>query len=421
MPGLYNASASTLTPSGFSVAAALLIGFVAINYFGVKLYARVNSRITWVKLIVPALTAILLLASGFHTGNFTHHGGFLPSGWSGVFSAISSGGIIFTFTGFRTLFDLAGEAKNPRRDMSRALFVALGFVGVLYILLQLAFIGALPGSDLSRGWAHVALRSPFADIAMGLNLSWLAVILYGDAAVSPMGTGLVYAAAFPRSLFAFAKNGYFWPALRRLNRFGTPGLAMGVSVVVGILFLLPFPSWEKMVGILSSATIITYMIGPVAAAALRKSAPDAARPYRMRGIRILGPLGFVVGSLIFYWSGWNINRWMAGLLIAGVIIYVVYGLRRMDHPVQDIKSGLWLAAYFAFMLAVAYLGSSRLGGINAIAAPWDQIAVAVASLAFYYWGVASRRTLSVEEVRMLRSEPGIGGAADPGEKLRELS
>ncbi len=141
----------------------------------------------------------------------------------------------------------------------------------------------------------------------------------------------------------------------------------------------------------------------------------------MRGIQILGPLGFVVGSLIFYWSGWDINRWMAGLLIAGAIIYVVYGLRRMDHPVQDIKSGLWLAAYFAFMLAVAYLGSSRFGGINAIPAPWDQIAVAVASLAFYYWGVASRRTLSLEEIRMLRSEPGHPGAADPGEKLRELS
>lgn len=61
------------------------------------------------------------------------------------------------------MFDMAGEAKNPRHDMSRALFLALGFVGVLYILLQLSFIGALPGSDLSQGWAKVALSLPTAS------------------------------------------------------------------------------------------------------------------------------------------------------------------------------------------------------------------------------------------------------------------
>ncbi|NMP23161.1 APC family permease [Sulfobacillus harzensis] len=419
VPGLYNAGSSTLTTVGFVVAAALVVSFFVVNYFGVKLYARINSNMTWVKLVVPSLTAILLLVSGFHAGNFTQHGGFLPKGWTGVFSAISTGGIIFTFTGFRTMFDMAGEAKNPRRDMSRALFLALGFVGVLYILLQLAFIGALPGSDLSHGWANVALTSPFANLAMVLNMSWLAIILYGDAIVSPMGTGFVYAAVFPRSLFAFAKNGYFWPVLKRLNRYGTPGAAMGISVVVGILFLLPFPSWQKMVSILSSATILTYMIGPISAAALRKSAPDARRPYRVRGLGFLGPIGFVVGSLIFYWSGWDINRWMMGLLGFGIVIYFAYGVRKMNRPWDDVKSGIWLLVYFVAMFLMERYGSANFGGENVIPTPWDQAIVAAISLIFYYWGVSARKTLSQTDQNALSMVSALDADEASEEELRQ--
>lgn len=397
VPHLYRAVSQTLTPLGFGVAAALVVIFYGVNYFGVKLYAKINSNLTWIKLLVPALTAILLLASGFHQGNLTQHGGFLPNGWTGVFSAISTGGVIFTFTGFRTMFDMAGEAKNPRRDMSRALFLALGFVGILYVLLQLAFIGALPGSDLNQGWTRVVLTSPFANLAMVLNMSWLGIILYADAIVSPMGTGLVYAAAFPRSLFAFAKNGYFWPALKRINRYGTPGAAVGVSIVVSILFLLPFPSWQKMVSVLSSATILTYMIGPISAAALRKSAPHTRRSYRVPGLKILGPLGFVVGSLIFYWTGWDVNRWMIELLGLGAIIYFTYGMRKVEHWREDVKSGIWLLVYFAAMFLVEAIGSRHYGGSNVIPDPWDQVIVAAISIAFYYWAVASRKALSHAE------------------------
>lgn len=420
VPGLYNAGSSTLTLDGFGVAAALVISFFVLNYFGVKLYAKINSNMTWIKLVVPALTAILLLASGFHAGNLTQHGGFLPEGWRGVFSAISTGGVIFTFTGFRTMFDMAGEAKNPRRDMSRALFLALGFVGVLYLLLQLAFIGALPGSDLSHGWAKVALTSPFANLAMVLNMSWLAIILYADAIISPMGTGFVYAAAFPRSLFAFAKNGYFWPVLKRLNRYEIPGVAMGVSVIVGILFLLPFPSWQKMVSILSSATILTYMIGPISAAALRKSAPDARRSYRVRGLGILGPIGFVVGSLIFYWSGWAINRWMMGLLMLGAIVYFAYGIRKLDRPMDDVKSGMWLLVYFAAMFLMERFGSANYGGTNLIPAPWGQGIVAAISMAFYYWGVAARKVLSQADQDALSVSSAVEGQDDPEDAVRQF-
>lgn len=115
LPGLYNAASGSQTSEGFAVAVLLVALFFALNYFGVRLYARVNTRLTWINFVEPGLTAILLLATGFHGHNFTnpYTGGFLPYGWSGVFSAVSTGGIIFTFTGYRTLFDLAGMGEKP--------------------------------------------------------------------------------------------------------------------------------------------------------------------------------------------------------------------------------------------------------------------------------------------------------------------
>ncbi len=181
-----------------------------------------------------------------------------------AYPAFSPQGIIFSFTGFRPLFDLAGEAKNPQRDIPWAFIASITLAGMLYILLQVVFIGAVPMRDLTNGWAHVVFTSPFANLAIALNMGWLAVILYTDAIISPAGSTLVYAAAIPRALYAFARNGYFPRTFLRLNKQGVPQISTLVSFLIAMAFLLPFPRWQKMVGIVSGATIMTYMIGPVA-------------------------------------------------------------------------------------------------------------------------------------------------------------
>jgi len=387
IPHVYNVANSTLTSRGLLLAVALMVVFSVINYLGVKLYARINNPITFLKLVIPLGTAILLLALNFHPANLTHFGGFLPYHWAGVFSAISTGGVIFTFTGFRGIFDLAGEAKNPQRDMPRAFLIAMGFSFILYVLLQLALVGAIPGKDLVHGWASVALSSPFADLALSINLGWLAIILYADAIISPGGTGLVYASSTPRALYAFAQNGYFPKGLKKISRFGTPVIGIIVTLLVGVAFLLPFPSWQKMVGIISSATIITYMMGPVSAAALRLSAPGARRPYRLWALNVLAPIGFVVGSMIFYWTGWPTDGYMIILVAVGFVVYVLYRRKEARDRWIDMRNGIWLLVYFLFVVAFSYIGS--FGGIGLVKNPWDSVVVAIVSIGFYYWGRAS--------------------------------
>ncbi|MCY0865662.1 MAG: APC family permease, partial [Sulfobacillus sp.] len=170
-----------------------------------------------------------------------------------------------------------------------------------------------------------------------------------------------------------------------------------ISLLIGWTFLLPFPSWQKMVGILSSATIITYMMGPIAAAALRRSAPDWPRPFRLPGLGWIGPIGFIVGSLIFYWGGWSTNRWMAVFLAIGAIIYMGYSYRLAGRPRTDVtRHGLWLVVYFVGMFCLSALGSSNFGGRNWIPAPFDQIVVSLFSLIIYYWGIASAKPVAYQ-------------------------
>ncbi len=397
--GLYSAS-GTLTPIGIILAMVLVIIFFYLNYLGVRVFARANAIATVFKFIVPALTLILLIASGFHSQNFTapQHGGFAPYGAQGVMTAIAIGGVAFAYQGFRQAIDLAGESRNPQRDVPRAVVLSLVIAIVLYSLLQVAFVGAVSPADLVHGWAKINFSSPFASLAVALNLGWLAVLLYVDAIVSPSGTGLVYEASSARVLYAMPKNGYGPQALLRIHpKFGVPHVALTVSLVVGLLSLLPFPAWSLLVGIASTLAIISYILGPVSAMVLRRTGSRLHRTVKLKGLHVWSLLGFIAGMLIIYWTGWPNDLYIGLGLFVGLIIYAYYFVRN-KLPVEDLRSGVWLVVLTAFMILISYLGSTSFGGSNAIKYPYDLLLVIVASVGFFYWGIASgRETPEVRE------------------------
>jgi amino acid transporter len=90
---------------------------------------------------------------------------------------------------------MGGEAKNPQKDMPRAVIGAVLVGTLIYLGLEVAFIGALDANNLTGGWANPIGEGdfgPYATIATTLGLGWLAVVLYIDAFISPAGTGLIY-------------------------------------------------------------------------------------------------------------------------------------------------------------------------------------------------------------------------------------
>ncbi|GLP63989.1 amino acid permease [Streptomyces sp. TUS-ST3] len=384
----------TLTTSGLLVAVLLMAVFVVVNFLGVRALAHTNSAATWWKIAVP-LAAIFIIAIGnFHPGNF-HSEGFAPFGAKGVLSAISTSGIIFALLGFEQAIQLAGESRNPRRDLPRATIGSVAIGAVIYVLLQVVFIGALPHSTFAHGWAKLdypGISGPWAGLATLVGLGWLSVVLYLDAVISPGGTGLIYTTATSRVSYGLSKNGYAPKLFERTDRRGVPWFGLAISFVTGVVCFLPFPSWQQLVSFITSASVLMYAGAPLAYGVFADRLPHHERPYRLPAGSVLSPLSFVVANLIIYWAGWH-TLWRLGIaIVLGYVLlggYARYAVAKglPDAPRLDWKAAQWLPVYLVGMGLISWQGG--FGGSGRIALWWDILLIAVFSLAIYYWARAT--------------------------------
>src|SRR5438270_4271585 len=192
---------SVLTGNGIVAAVILMAIFTSINFLGIRKLAHTNSAATWWKVGIPLLTIFVLGIVNFHASNFTAADGFNPYGVKGILAAVSTSGIIFALLGFEQADQLAGESANPKRDIPRAVMFSVLIGAVIYIALQVVFIGALPASQIGHSWAtsaYTTMTGPFAQLATLVAVGWLAAILYVDAIISPGGTGLIYTTSSSR-------------------------------------------------------------------------------------------------------------------------------------------------------------------------------------------------------------------------------
>ncbi|MFH8493403.1 APC family permease [Streptomyces coeruleorubidus] len=392
--GFQHAGDGTLTTSGFVVAVVLMAVFVVINFLGVRILAHTNSAATWWKVAVPLAAIFIIAAGNFHPGNFTEHG-FAPFGAHGVLSAVSSSGIIFALLGFEQAIQLAGESRDPARDLPRATLGSVAIGAAIYVLLQIVFIAALPLTAFAHGWSKLdypGLSGPWAGLATLLGLGWLSVVLYLDAVVSPGGTGLIYTTATSRVSYGLARNGYAPKIFTRTDARGVPWFGLIVSFVTGVVCFLPFPSWQQLVGFITSASVLMYAGAPLAYGVFADRLPHRERPYRLPGGNVVSPLSFVVANLIIYWSTWD-TLWRLGVaIVLGYVLlggYAWYATRKglPDAPRLDWRAARWLPVYLLGMGVISWQGG--FGGQGHIALWWDIAVITVFSLAIYYWARAS--------------------------------
>lgn len=393
----------TLTTTGLIAATLLMVGYTLLNSWTVALFAKSNTAITLFKLVVPLLTAVFLIAYGFHAENFTAaaSGGFAPYGWAAVFTGVATSGIVFSFNGFQAPINLAGEAQRPGRSVPFAVVGGILLAGVIYVLLQIAFIGAVtPASLAGGGWAGLKFESPFAQLAVALGLNWLALTLYADAVISPSGTGITYAATTSRAMQALARSGYMPAFLGRLHpTLGVPRNALLANLAVSLLALYLFPNWEALAAVVSVTCVVGFLTGPVSVSSLRRTAPQATRPLRLAALPLLAPLAFVFASLLVYWSRWPLNGQIMLLVLLGLPIYVAVQSRRgWEGTARHLRSGLWLPVFLLLMTLLSFLGSREFGGRGVLPYGADMALVAALALAFYFWGVRSGDPQALEEV-----------------------
>lgn len=403
-PALNQADSTHPSLWGWLLQFALLLLFFLFNYFSVKSFALANNVISVFKFLVPLLVIVLLL-SNFNSDNL-HVQGFAPFGTAGVEAAISAGGIIFAYLGLTPIVSVASEVRQPQRTIPIALILSVALSTVIYVLLQLAFLGAIPADHLGNGWAGIEKQYslPYRDIALALGMGWLALLVVCDAVVSPSGTGNIYMNATPRVIYGWARSGGFLPVLTRIDgKSGIPRPALWLSLALSVFWTLPFPSWETLIGVVSAALVLSYAIAPVTVAALRRSAPTLARPFRVRGLALLGPLSFIVAALIVYWSTWKTLSWLLGLQVAVFALYVLYRLpfaAARPRLWRQVRSSLWLIVFYLLVLLVSWLGT--FGGIGWITHPWDTLSVALIAFGIYHWG--ARSGLSADELALDEDE-----------------
>jgi amino acid transporter len=373
LPWLENSNA-TLTGPGLAIAVAIMALFVVINYLGVRWFARINNVLVWWKLGMIALVIIAVLVAQFHGGNFslsTKDGnGFTPYGLKSAFEAIPAAGIAFSFLGWRQGIELAGETDNPRRNVPLTLIGSVLICGILYILLQVAFIGAQDPTALAHhGWHDVGSLinlgntagnfSPLAVLASVLGMSWLAGLLYADAFISPGDTGLIYTSVTARMSYAMGRNRNAPRVLAHVNDNGVPWPSLILAWVVGCIFFLPFPSWQALVGIVTSLTVLSFGSGSIALLTFRKQLPDQPRPYRQGGAWVIAPLALFSTNLIMYWAGWDqVWKMMVAVAIGYVLLAIFQATdTKKRAPQLDFRHGWWVLLWFGGITLVSYLGS----------------------------------------------------------------
>jgi len=423
-PGLFDSTTKNVTGAGFVLTIVLMAVFVAVNFLAMRIFARVNNVITWWKVAVPVL-AIIVLLTQWHGGNFTAGNiGFMPGGIKALFGALPAAGIIFAYSGFEQADQLAGEIKNPGRNLPLAIIISVLIGTAIYCLLQVAFIVALPPALLGAHGGLIGLScpdtgtcnpsiaelnaGPFAAVAALGGLAWLAHILRIDAFVSPSGTGLIYTTGTSRVSYGLARNRYFPQIFGRVSSNGIPWVGLIAAFIIGLFFLLPFPSWHSLVGLITGASVLMYAGAPLSVGAFRGQVPDANRPYRMPVAWFFAPAAFVVADLLIYWSGFEVIWKLGVVLVIGYVIIGIFMALDPQRPPLDWKSAVWLPVWLIGMGIISWQGQYS-GTSDAHPLPptntghigfwWDMLVVAAFSVAIYLW--AMRTKLPRDEMLLL--------------------
>ena len=377
-----------LTSYGYLFATVLMLAISALNIFSLQWLLRCNNVLTILKIAIPVFVAVVILAFYFyphqliHTDNFT----FLPYGIHGVFSAVTGGGIVFAFNGFKQACEMAGEAKNPTRAIPFAVIGSVIICLIIYLLLQFAFLTSIIPVNLTHGWSHLILlgnTSPLTAIVHQKHLDMLLPILYTGAIIGPIAAALMYTSGAARSLYGMSKNHHISSVFQKLWR-GNPVIAIVTNFLLGMSLFIPLLGWNSMITFLTSLIALTYSIGPICLLTLRKQLPDYHRPFKLPCVTVWANFSFYLCTLLTYWSGWTvISKLEIALLIGVLVLFIQRVFTTPDERASlNGKSALWVWPYLMGIILISYLGDY--GGKGIIPYGWDFVVIGLFCI-FIMW------------------------------------
>ena len=308
----------------FNLPAALIVLAVcALLVVGIRESAGTNT----VLVVVKSLVLVVFVVAGvsfMQRDNLTpfippNTGTFGEFGWSGVLRG--AGVIFFAFIGFDAVSTAAQEAKNPQRDMPVAILASLGICTVLYVAVAIVLTGIVPYTRLN-------VADPLAVGIDATGLTWLSPFIKVSALFGLFSTMVVQLIGQTRIFFSMSRDGLLPPVFARVHpRFRTPHVS---TILVGLVIavaagLLPISLLGQLV---SMGTLLAFVLACLGVLVLRRTAPDAHRPFRtpwMPWAPILGALICLAQMIGLPLATWQ--RLVVWLLV-GFAVYFAYSRKR---------------------------------------------------------------------------------------------
>lgn len=308
-----------------AIGSILVLGF--INYRGVRAGSTTIALATAAKIVGLALIVIFALTSGRSLPPVT------PVVPPAVLSPVVAFGIaliavLWANDGFYFLTFVAGEVRDPTRNMPRALTYGLLAVIVIYLTVNIAYLVALPMSDLA-GTSRVAERAATALVGpSGAAMVALTVV------ISTFGCNAAALMAGSRLLYAMAADGLFFRAAASIHpKYRSPHVAVaGITIWSSLLALTG--SYEQLFTYVVFTSVLFSVFGGLALFKLRFSRPHAERPYRVWLYPIV-PALFVLGSLFVVQNTLFTRpvQSIAGLTLLALGLPAYFYWRRSSAPV----------------------------------------------------------------------------------------
>ncbi|HEY2392970.1 MAG TPA: amino acid permease [Candidatus Angelobacter sp.] len=317
---------------GHLIALAAIALQTLINIFGVKKGAVLQNIATWAKFAAVAVFVLGGLLLG--RGSWSHFQHALPAA-PGSASLVTGIGIaliavFWAYDGWVYVTFVAGEVKDPQRNLPRALIWGLVLVGVVYIAINAVYVYALPMKEIAaqEAVAQTAAVSMFSSrVAPWLSLM-VALSCFGAMAPCLMSGARVY--------YAMAEDGVFFRALARVHpRWHTPVMSLVLQSIWSAVLALS-GKYDELFTYVMFMMVLSYVLTVAGLFVLRRKQPDTPRPYLCTGYPWVPAIYVALGSL------WAINAVIAvpkatlkgAVIVAvGVPFYSYWKKRRKNAAV----------------------------------------------------------------------------------------
>ena len=319
---------TSLPDGGINIPAVVIVLLITLLLMrGVKETANLNTVMVFIKLGVLAMF-IGLAFTAFNADNLQP---FAPQGSGGVLAAAAL--IFFAYIGFDAVATGSEEAKNPKRDLPIAIIGSLLICTIIYVLVSVAAVGALPAAQLG------ASDAPLSEaLEEGAGLPWAAALTAFGALVAITSVLLVILYGQTRIFFAMARDGLVPESWATVNaRTGTPvKLTLGFGIFAALVAaVLPLGAIIEMVNI---GTLFAFIIVNIGVMVLRRTRPDMERPFKVPIPYIWCPIGILL--CLYLISGLPLATYIrfVGWLAVGLVIYLIYGYShsRLRHHYPDV-------------------------------------------------------------------------------------